>query len=325
MEISELRVGLIGAGGGMSRLRGAALQANPRTTVAAACSVNEEHWPRVREQYGLNPVTDYEELVSSDTVDAIIVSTPNTLHFDQIQAALRHGKHVLCEYPMVQTLGEYDALAELAAGKGLVLHDGLTPVVEDYYLAFKENVAKVGRTLTMSFFYYVGKVGWYWKERLAGNPFVIIHMHQLAQAMDLFGEVESVYAGMRSFDLGEGESRGLPTIVKFREGTFAVLNVGVGSGAAPDYTITLIGDEGLLQFRTDCKPPKFVTKVGGQAAEETELLFDFTKWFRRDTDSFVDEVLDGGAPTVDLARGREVLRICLLCSESAERGQAVEA
>jgi len=143
--------------------------------------------------------------------------------------------------------------------------------------------------------------------------------------MDLFGEVESVYAGMRSFDLGEGESRGLPTIVKFREGTFAVLNVGVGSGAAPDYTITLIGDEGLLQFRTDCKPPKFVTKVGGQAAEETELLFDFTKWFRRDTDSFVDEVLDGGAPTVDLARGREVLRICLLCSESAERGQAVEA
>ena len=316
---------MIGAGGGISGLRGAALKENPRTTVVAACSVKEEHWPRVHERYGFEPVTDYRELASMDDVDAVVVSTPNVLHYESIRAALENGKHVLCEYPMVQTLEQYDELAGLAAEKGVVLHDGLTPVLEDYHLAFKEHLAEAGRPLTMTYLFYVGKTGWYWQEQLAGDPFALLHMHQIAQAMDLFGEVESVYAGALCLDQGEGQSKGLPAIVKFRCGTLAVLNIGVGAGASPAFTLTLVGDEGMLEFRTDSKPPKFVVKMRKKGAEEKDLPMDFAKWLQRDTDMFVDEVLDGKPPALDLARGREVLRISLLCSQSAAAGQVMQA
>jgi len=323
-----LRVGMIGAGGGMSRLRGKALLQNPRARVVAACSTREEHWPRVREMYGLEPVKEFHRLVSSDEVDAVVVSTPNVFHYEPVLAALQHGKHVLCEYPLVQTLDQYDTLVRLAGEKGVVLHDGLTPVIEDYHLAFKEHIARVGRPLTLTYFYHVGRHGWYWQERLAGDPFTLLHVHQIAQAMDLFGEVESVYAAEVCFKgvmhhtppnrVETGEARGLPAILRFRLGPLAILDLGVGVRTPPPFVITLVGDEGMLEFQAECNPPKFLARLGKQVVVEKDVPFRFADWFKQDTDNFVAEILDGAAPLVPLARGRDILRVALLCSESAK-------
>ena len=60
-----------------------------------------------------------------EKVDAVYIASPHETHFEYIMEALNHGKHVLCEKPMV--LKEYEALEafSLARNKGLVLVEGI--------------------------------------------------------------------------------------------------------------------------------------------------------------------------------------------------------
>ncbi len=62
----------------------------------------------------------YEELLADDSVDAIHITTPNRLHFGQCVAAIRAGKHVLCEKPLAMTSDETRQLVALAAASNVV-------------------------------------------------------------------------------------------------------------------------------------------------------------------------------------------------------------
>ncbi len=61
----------------------------------------------------------YEELVES--VDAVYVATPHLEHYAQVKYALEHGRHVLCETPLVLESGMAEELYALAREKRLVL------------------------------------------------------------------------------------------------------------------------------------------------------------------------------------------------------------
>ncbi len=49
---------------------------------------------------GLPTVADFAEALSDPAVDAVILTTPNTLHEEQVRAAAAAGKHVFCEKPL---------------------------------------------------------------------------------------------------------------------------------------------------------------------------------------------------------------------------------
>jgi predicted dehydrogenase len=79
---------------------------------------------RAREVAGrLGLATAYdsvEALVADDSLAAVHVTSPNDVHAEQAAAALRAGRHVVCEKPLGVSAAETAALAELAAGSGLV-------------------------------------------------------------------------------------------------------------------------------------------------------------------------------------------------------------
>jgi predicted dehydrogenase len=56
-----------------------------------------------------------EDLVTADRVDVVHICTPNALHRPLAEAALRAGKHVVCEKPLATGAADAAALAELAA------------------------------------------------------------------------------------------------------------------------------------------------------------------------------------------------------------------
>ena len=56
-----------------------------------------------------------------ENVDAVYVATPHLSHYDYIKQALRQGKHVLCETPMVLNSDEAKELYMYAEEKGLIL------------------------------------------------------------------------------------------------------------------------------------------------------------------------------------------------------------
>lgn len=61
----------------------------------------------LKEMYGFRHATsDYESLFNNPEIDVIDICTPNALHKDAILRAIRAGKHIYCEKPMVISPGE---------------------------------------------------------------------------------------------------------------------------------------------------------------------------------------------------------------------------
>ena len=61
-----------------------------------------------------------DDLLSDDRVRVVHVTSPNDLHLSQAEAALRAGKHVVCEKPLAMTPDESARLVALAAETGLI-------------------------------------------------------------------------------------------------------------------------------------------------------------------------------------------------------------
>jgi len=75
----------------------------------------------IARQRGLRVYSTIPELLGDDSIRAILVSTPTSMHFEHVQLALNAGKHVLVEKPMALDLDQARRLAELAERKKLVL------------------------------------------------------------------------------------------------------------------------------------------------------------------------------------------------------------
>lgn len=70
---------------------------------------------------GAEIYTDYHELLARDDIDAVSICLPPAMHCEVTCAALRAGKHVLCEKPMAPSLEECDRMIEAARESGKLL------------------------------------------------------------------------------------------------------------------------------------------------------------------------------------------------------------
>lgn len=115
-----LRYGLIGCGE-IGRLRAEGLRRSGRSLTA----VSDLDTARAAQvATGAAVDRDWRDLIRRADVDAVIVSTPPSLHAEMTIAALRAGKHVLCEKPLARTLEECREMVNAAQQTGRFLATG---------------------------------------------------------------------------------------------------------------------------------------------------------------------------------------------------------
>jgi predicted dehydrogenase len=94
-------------------------------TLAALCDVSEERRSTFAARYPEARVTgEFDDLLSDDDLDAVVIATPVTTHYDLTRRALEAGKHVLVEKPPAMRAAEMDELVALAADLDRVLMPG---------------------------------------------------------------------------------------------------------------------------------------------------------------------------------------------------------
>lgn len=94
----RLRVGIAGLNMGRSHLR-RYLECG-RADVVAVCDIDQARLDRVAEEFDVPYRTaEFEDLLARQEVQAVSIATPNVLHASMTVAALKAGKHVLCEKP----------------------------------------------------------------------------------------------------------------------------------------------------------------------------------------------------------------------------------
>lgn len=118
-----LKIGVIGTGRiakrfvpEMKYVSGAALYGvyNPHIKSAEAYA----------ERFELGMATDDIEKFMED-IDAVYVASPHETHYDYVKTALEHGRHVLCEKPMVFSRSQAEELYQLAENRDLILMEAV--------------------------------------------------------------------------------------------------------------------------------------------------------------------------------------------------------
>lgn len=117
----KVKWGVIGSGG-IARRRtipeGLAPASNAE--LAVVYDIDAQANQEVARQFAARAATSLEELLSAD-VEAVYVATPACVHYEQVLAAARAGKHVFCEKPLGMTVAEAQAMLAACRQAGILL------------------------------------------------------------------------------------------------------------------------------------------------------------------------------------------------------------
>ncbi|MGE5611076.1 MAG: Gfo/Idh/MocA family protein [Bacillota bacterium] len=137
-----IRVGIIGGGWpGAMHARGY-LTAGSFKIVAVADLIPERRKKLMAEYQITREYADALELIADKEIDAVSICLPNALHAPTTVAALRAGKHVLCETPPAISVKEAKRMASSAQKNGKVLLYGLQRRYGGHEQAAKLAIAK---------------------------------------------------------------------------------------------------------------------------------------------------------------------------------------
>ncbi|MBJ3778748.1 Gfo/Idh/MocA family protein [Acuticoccus mangrovi] len=196
----SLKVGIIGFGK-MGRIRSETLAARGAQIVR----VFDIHYPDVV-PYPKAP--SWQDIVQDDAIDAVVISMPNRFNMAIATAALKAGKHVLCEKPPCFNAAEMEQIIEVEKRCDKVLMYGFNHRHHQSVIKLKELVSsqRFGRILWMR-----GRYGksvdksylstWRADPAMAGGGILIdqgIHMLDLFQyiAECEFDEVHAMVSNM---------------------------------------------------------------------------------------------------------------------------------
>src|SRR5438552_11280585 len=117
----KLRIGVVGVGHiGSNHAR---LYAEiPSAEFSAIYDVDLAKANAIAKKYRITPAQSLDEF--TEMVDAASVATPTDTHYEIARALLARGKHLLIEKPITNKTAHAGKLAELAAGKRLILQVG---------------------------------------------------------------------------------------------------------------------------------------------------------------------------------------------------------
>src|SRR5215213_7957011 len=111
-----IRAGICGAGF-IAAAHARAYAALSHVQLTAVADPRPGKADQLAQRYGASAVASLEELLDAG-VDMISICTPTPTHAELATAAIRAGKHVLCEKPIARTVAEAEAMLAAASETG---------------------------------------------------------------------------------------------------------------------------------------------------------------------------------------------------------------
>ena len=267
----------------------------------------------VAARFGAEPATDLPDLLASDAVDAVYVGSPNSVHHDQVLAAVTAGKHVLVEKPAVPTVAEWEELVDAAERSGVVLMEAMRTAYDPGLAAVRDAVPLVGTLRRVSLRY--GKRSSRYDQVLAGervnifdpamaggalNDLGVYSAHAL---VNLFGEPRRVVAALIPIAAG---SDGAGTALAVYDGFVADLSWSkITDSELPS---EIQGEDGTLEIDAIDSARRLTLRFGDGRVEErivdapAETLTDEAR-------RFADLINGDGDAALDQEWTRRTLRL----------------
>jgi scyllo-inositol 2-dehydrogenase (NADP+) len=216
-------------------------------------------------------VRSVDALLADDSIQLVVVASPNTSHFDIARRALEAGKHVVVDKPFTIAVADADTLIELARQKGRVLSVFQNRRWDGDFLTVKHILSQklIGRLVEYESrfdrFRSAPKPG-AWREQAFPGSGVLFDLgpHLIDQAVVLFGSPIGVYAEVRRQRDGAQSDDNFELHLEYPQ-----LKVTLKAGmlvCEPSPRFVLYGTEGsFVKYGLD--PQEDALKQGGSPAQ----------------------------------------------------------
>ena len=327
--MTKLRWGLIGASTIAAEHMIGAFRANG-SEVVSVMSANAARGAKYARDHGIgHATTSLAELVGSQEIDAVYVSTTNELHRDQVFAAAAAGKHVLCEKPLALTLADARAMVAECRKRGVVMGTNHHLRNAATHRAMREAIAKgrIGNPLFARVFHAVylppHLQGWRITQPQAGGGVILDITGHDADTLRFVLDDEPVAVsamGSRAGMAEAGLDDGVMGVVRFAGGALVQFH----DAFTTRYATTgfeVHGSEGSL-IATDCmtQEPKGEVLLRSAKGEE-RLTLHHENLYARSVRLFQDAVAGKGAPSATGEDGVRSLAVALAALESTRTGR----
>lgn len=326
----RLGVALVGLGSLSTNQIAPALQRTTRCRLAAVVTGTPAKAARWQAQYGLpdRSVYDYAtmgRLAENPDVDIVYVVTPNALHAEHTIAALRAGKHVLCEKPMEVSVAKCDAMIAAAKAAGRQLAVGYRCQFEPHHVEAarlaRERVLGRVRRIDAGFGFTIGDpTQWRLNRALAGGgPLMDVGIYAIQTALTLAGEAPSAVSATTT--------RGDPAKFRDLEASMTVrleFPNGVVADCRTSYVENYNGFTATAERGTFGIVPAYgYDGIRGTRSDGVPLRFAATDHFAVELDDFAGRILTNTPTPVPGEMGRRDVRIMMAAYDSARAGAPV--
>ena len=347
-----IKVGVIGTGG-ISGVHLGGYSRNPNVEIYALCDINEKNLAKRAEEYKVSRTfTDYREMLALKELDAVSVCTWNSAHAECAIAALRAGKHVLCEKPMALNTAQAQEMEKAAKENGKLLMIGFVRRFGNDCAVLKDFIdsGSFGEIYYAKAQYLRRKGcpgGWFGdKSRSGGGPLIDLGVHVIDLCRYLMGGPQPVSVYWATFNkLGDRrhikDARGYSSTVVSKDDIFdvedmatALIRFDNGAVLSVEASFSLniekdVGNIELFGTKAGCKLDPELTiftdmndyLANVKLAQSTALSFDGL--FDNEINHFV-ECIETGKPCRNPAQdGVTLMKILDGIYESARTGHEV--
>ncbi|MBX9850503.1 MAG: Gfo/Idh/MocA family oxidoreductase [Cytophagaceae bacterium] len=228
---NEVKIALVGYGKAGEYFHAPIINTVPGLKIV---KVLERHGQRSKEKYPwITVVKNYDELLKDSQIEAVVIATPNWLHFEMAHKALSAGKHVVVDKPFTITSKEADTLIELAKKENKILTAYHNRRWDGGFLTIKKIIEEswIGniKKFEVRFERYRPEVKqelWRETSRLGAGVLYDIGSHLIDQSFNLFGKPKSIKAEIKTERKGAKADDYFEIILK-HENVTSVLKAGM--------------------------------------------------------------------------------------------------
>jgi len=318
---------------------------NPNVKLSGYFDLNQERAAELAKKYGGKAYATYQDLLADKNIDAVSVCTANSSHAEITIAALKAGKHVLCEKPMATTLPECEAMVKTAKETGKFLMIGHNQRLAKAHVKAKELLKSglIGEIVSFrttfghpgpeTWSVDPGKNTWFFdKNRAAMGAMADLGIHKTDLIHFLTDQtIIETSAKLSTIDKRDasgaliGVDDNAICLYKLSGGATGTMTVSWTYYGAEDNSTVLYGTKGIMRIYDD---PTYSIKVFTREGET--ILFDIDKIQTNDKqtksgviDLFVDCLVDNHEPEISAAEVLKSMRVVFASIESSETGRSI--
>ena len=315
----KLRIGFIGAGGIAIGHYHRLLETKKAIVTAlnepSAASLKRfyEHCPGAE---ALPVYNDYKEMLKKEALDGVVILSPHTVHYAQINDALAKGLHVLTEKPMVCTIKHAKALITKANAVKRTLMISYQRHYDPMFRYMRAQIQK-GALGNVEFVQAVLSQEWLrvtsktWRQQLAlsgGGQLNDSGSHLVDILMWVTGmKVKEVAAFQTNFDTEVDINSTLSMV--FENGALGSLSI-IGNAPAWYEDHTIVGSKGALYLRQGLG-------LSQQDAVGKPITVKLPKYTKNPDSNFIDVMLGKATPETPPECGLRVIEVTEAAWKSA--------